>query len=223
MTERRRLITAIQRIDELARIQRRLVQDLGREPTPEEIGARMGIPAEEVRLIQKVAQEPVTLEDPIGEEDPILEDFIEDPIEVAPLRQAAFTLLQDQLGSVLHRHQLSEREERVIALRFGLADGRPRTLEEVGRELRLTSEQIRTIESETISKLRSPPRPAPGPRIVPDQHAGHLHGKPLDDFQLRSHLRLRHPRRHDRPVPVDIEELRTMHEELHRQGPPEPA
>jgi len=147
----------VETINKLVRVQRQLLQDLGREPTPEEIGKVMGIGADKVREIQKVSQEPVSLETPIGEEeDSHLGDFIEDSDAVVPVDAASFILLQEQLGSVLHT--LSEREKKVIELRFGLADGHPRTLEEVGREFGVTRERIRQIESKTLSKLRHPSR-----------------------------------------------------------------
>jgi RNA polymerase primary sigma factor len=147
----------VETINKLVRIQRQLLQDLGREPLPEEIGGQMGIPAEKVREILKVSQEPVSLETPIGEEeDSHLGDFIEDSEAVVPIDAASFILLQEQLESVLHT--LSEREKKVIQLRFGLVDGHPRTLEEVGREFGVTRERIRQIESKTLSKLRHPSR-----------------------------------------------------------------
>jgi RNA polymerase primary sigma factor len=147
----------VETINKLARIQRQLLQDLGREPSPEEIGKQMGVPAEKVREILKVSQEPVSLETPIGEEeDSHLGDFIEDSDAVVPIDAASFILLQEQLESVLHT--LSEREKKVIQLRFGLVDGHPRTLEEVGREFGVTRERIRQIESKTLSKLRHPSR-----------------------------------------------------------------
>ncbi|HEV2906052.1 MAG TPA: RNA polymerase sigma factor RpoD [Actinomycetota bacterium] len=147
----------VETINKLVRIQRQLLQDLGREPLPEEIGRQMGIPAEKVREILKVSQEPVSLETPIGEEeDSHLGDFIEDSEAVVPIDAASFILLQEQLESVLHT--LSEREKKVIQLRFGLVDGHPRTLEEVGREFGVTRERIRQIESKTLSKLRHPSR-----------------------------------------------------------------
>jgi RNA polymerase primary sigma factor len=147
----------VETINKLVRVQRQLLQDLGREPTPEEIGKVMGIGADKVREIQKVSQEPVSLETPIGEEeDSHLGDFIEDSDAVVPVDAASFILLQEQLGSVLHT--LSEREKKVIELRFGLVDGHPRTLEEVGREFGVTRERIRQIESKTLSKLRHPSR-----------------------------------------------------------------
>jgi RNA polymerase primary sigma factor len=147
----------VETINKLVRIQRQLLQDLGREPTPDEIGRQMGIPADKVREILKVSQEPVSLETPIGEEeDSHLGDFIEDSDAVVPVDAASFILLQEQLESVLHT--LSEREKKVIQLRFGLLDGHPRTLEEVGREFGVTRERIRQIESKTLSKLRHPSR-----------------------------------------------------------------
>jgi RNA polymerase primary sigma factor len=147
----------VETINKLVRIQRQLLQDLGREPLPEEIGHQMGIPSEKVREILKVSQEPVSLETPIGEEeDSHLGDFIEDSEAVVPIDAASFILLQEQLESVLHT--LSEREKKVIQLRFGLVDGHPRTLEEVGREFGVTRERIRQIESKTLSKLRHPSR-----------------------------------------------------------------
>ena len=147
----------VETINKLVRIQRQLLQDLGREPLPEEIGRQMGIPADKVREILKVSQEPVSLETPIGEEeDSHLGDFIEDSDAIVPVDAASFILLQEQLESVLHT--LSEREKKVIQLRFGLLDGHPRTLEEVGREFGVTRERIRQIESKTLSKLRHPSR-----------------------------------------------------------------
>ena len=147
----------VETINKLVRVQRQLLQDLGREPLPEEIGAQLGVPAEKVREILKVSQEPVSLETPIGEEeDSHLGDFIEDAEAVVPIDAASFILLQEQLESVLHT--LSEREKKVIQLRFGLVDGHPRTLEEVGREFGVTRERIRQIESKTLSKLRHPSR-----------------------------------------------------------------
>jgi len=147
----------VETINKLVRVQRQLLQDLGREPTPEEIGKVMGISAEKVREIQKVSQEPVSLHTPIGEEeDSQLGDFIEDADAVVPVDAASFILLQEQLEGVLHT--LSEREKKVIQLRFGLVDGHPRTLEEVGKEFGLTRERIRQIESHALRKLRHPSR-----------------------------------------------------------------
>ena len=150
-------VHTVETINKLVRVQRQLLQDLGREPSPDEIGKVMGIPSDKVREILKVSQEPVSLETPIGEEeDSHLGDFIEDSDAVVPVDAASFILLQEQLESVLHT--LSEREKKVIQLRFGLLDGHPRTLEEVGREFGVTRERIRQIESKTLSKLRHPSR-----------------------------------------------------------------
>jgi RNA polymerase primary sigma factor len=147
----------VETINKLVRVQRQLLQDLGREPTPDEIGRVMGIGADKVREIQKVSQEPVSLHTPIGEEeDSQLGDFIEDAEAVVPVDAASFILLQEQLEGVLET--LSEREKKVVQLRFGLVDGHPRTLEEVGREFGVTRERIRQIESKTLSKLRHPSR-----------------------------------------------------------------
>ena len=147
----------VETINKLVRIQRQLLQELGREPTPEEIGAEMGLSAERVREIQKISQEPVSLETPIGEEeDSQLGDFIEDNEAVVPVDAASFSMLQEQLSKVLDG--LAERERKVISLRFGLEDGHPRTLEEVGREFGVTRERIRQIESKTLAKLRHPSR-----------------------------------------------------------------
>ena len=142
----------VETLNKVRRASRLLAQELGREPTPEEIGERMGMSAQRVREIQKLDQEPVSLEDPIGEEgDSQRGDFIEDSSAVAPLDAASAVLLQEQLGKVLE--ELPERERRVITLRFGLEDGRARTLEEVGQELGVTRERIRQIESKTLAKL----------------------------------------------------------------------
>ncbi|MDQ3767200.1 MAG: RNA polymerase sigma factor RpoD [Actinomycetota bacterium] len=147
----------VETINKLLRIQRQLLQDLGREPTTEEIGKQMELSSEKVREIQKISQEPVSLETPIGEEeDSHLGDFIEDSEAVVPLERASFRLLQEQLESVLHT--LADREKDVIRLRFGLVDGQPRTLEEVGKKFGVTRERIRQIESKTLSKLRHPSR-----------------------------------------------------------------
>ena len=147
----------VETINKLVRIQRQLLQELGREPTPEEIGKEMGLPAERVREIQKISQEPAPLETPIGEEeDSQLGDFIEDDAAVVPPDAASFSMLQEQLSKVLDG--LAERERKVISLRFGLEDGHPRTLEEVGREFGATRERIRQIESKTLAKLRHPSR-----------------------------------------------------------------
>lgn len=147
----------VETINKLVRIQRQLLQKLGREPTPEEIGEEMDLPPERVREIQKISQEPVSLETPIGEEeDSQLGDFIEDEAAVVPPDAASFSMLQEQLSKVLDG--LAERERKVISLRFGLEDGHPRTLEEVGREFGVTRERIRQIESKTLAKLRHPSR-----------------------------------------------------------------
>ncbi len=147
----------VETINKLIRIQRQLLQELGREPTPEEIGEKMEMTAERVREILKISQEPVSLETPIGEEeDSQLGDFIEDGEAVVPPDAASFSMLQEQLSKVLDG--LSERERKVIELRFGLVDGHPRTLEEVGREFGVTRERIRQIESKTLCKLRHPSR-----------------------------------------------------------------
>jgi RNA polymerase primary sigma factor len=146
----------VETINKMARIQRQLHQDLGREATPEEIAAEMGLHPDRVAEIQRIAQEPVSLQSPIGEEDSDLGDFIEDADAVVPMEAAAFIMLQDQLDRVLDN--LSNREQRIIQLRFGLIDGHPRTLEEVGHEFGVTRERIRQIESKTLAKLRHPSR-----------------------------------------------------------------
>ncbi len=147
----------VETINKLVRVQRQLLQDLGRDPTPEEIGAEMDMSADRVREIQKISQEPVSLETPIGEEeDSQLGDFIEDSQAVVPSDAASFSMLQEQLKQVLDG--LADRERKGIELRFGLADGHPRTLEEVGREFGVTRERIRQIESKTLAKLRHPSR-----------------------------------------------------------------
>jgi len=147
----------VETINKLARIQRQLLQDQGREPTAEEIASQMEMPPEKVREIQKISMEPVSLETPIGEEeDSNLGDFIEDSEAVVPLERASFRLLQEQLNTVLYT--LSPREKEVIEMRFGLRDGQPRTLEDVGKRFGVTRERIRQIESKTLSKLRHPSR-----------------------------------------------------------------
>jgi RNA polymerase primary sigma factor len=141
----------------LIRISRRLLQDLGREPTSEEIAEQMEISAEKVREIIKVSQEPVSLETPIGEEDDShLGDFLEDHTALAPAEAASHQLLKEQVEDVLD--SLTERERKVLQLRFGLDDGRSRTLEEVGREFHVTRERIRQIEAKALRKLRHPSR-----------------------------------------------------------------
>ncbi|MGH2807588.1 MAG: RNA polymerase sigma factor [Actinomycetota bacterium] len=147
----------VETINKLVRMQRQLLQDLGREPTAEEIAEQMELTPERVREIQKISQEPVSLETPVGEEeDSHLGDFIEDSEAPVPLERASFKLLQEQLETVLHT--LSDREKDVIRLRFGLVDGQPRTLEDVGKKFGVTRERIRQIESKTLSKLRHPSR-----------------------------------------------------------------
>ncbi len=147
----------VETINKLIRVQRQLLQDLGRDPTPEEIGAEMGMSPDRVREIQKISQEPVSLETPIGEEeDSQLGDFIEDSSAVAPPEAASDSMLREQLEQVLD--SLADRERKVIKFRFGLEDGHPRTLEEVGREFGVTRERIRQIESKTLAKLRHPSR-----------------------------------------------------------------
>ncbi len=146
----------VETINKLARVQRQLHQELGREATVEELAAEMGVEPERVAEIQRIAQEPVSLQSPIGEEESDLGDFIEDADAVVPIEAAAIIMLQDQLHKVLC--ELSEREQRNIQLRFGLSDGHPRTLEEVGREFGVTRERIRHIESKTLAKLRHPSR-----------------------------------------------------------------
>src|SRR3954452_25216419 len=147
----------VETINKLVRVQRQLLQDLGREPLPEEIGKQMGIPAEKVREILKVSQEPVSLETPIGEEeDSHLGDFIEDSDAVVPVDAASFILLQEAVGEALE--ELTDRERKIVRLRFGLEDGQARTLEEVGKEFGVTRERIRQIESKTLAKLRHPIR-----------------------------------------------------------------
>ncbi|PZN09508.1 MULTISPECIES: RNA polymerase sigma factor RpoD [Thermaerobacter] len=147
----------VETINKLIRVQRQLVQELGREPTPEEIAKEMGIEPEKVREIMKIAQEPVSLETPIGEEeDSHLGDFIEDEDALAPAEAASQLLLREQLEDVLHT--LTDREQKVLRLRFGLDDGRQRTLEEVGQVFGVTRERIRQIEAKALRKLRHPSR-----------------------------------------------------------------
>ena len=146
----------VETINKMARVQRQLHQDLGREATPDEIAAEMDLTPDRVAEIQRIAQEPVSLQSPIGEEDSDLGDFIEDADAVVPIEAAAFIMLQDQLEQILDT--LSPREQKIIQLRFGLMDGHPRTLEEVGREFGVTRERIRQIESKTLAKLRHPSR-----------------------------------------------------------------
>ena len=147
----------VETINKLVRVQRQLLQELGREPSPEEIAENMDIPVERVREIQKISQEPVSLETPIGEEeDSHLGDFIQDESIPTPVEATNQTLLHEQLDEVVST--LTEREQRVIKLRFGWDDGRPRTLEEVGKEFNVTRERIRQIEAKALRKLRHPNR-----------------------------------------------------------------
>ena len=147
----------VEMINTLIRISRQLLQELGREPTPEEIGQVMKMPTERVREISKIAQGPISLETPIGEEeDSHLGDFIEDQDALAPAEAASFTMLKEQLEGVLET--LTPREHKVLKLRFGLDDGRPRTLEEIGQEFGVTRERIRQIEAKALRKLRHPSR-----------------------------------------------------------------
>ena len=147
----------VETINKLIRVSRQLLQELGREPTPEEISEEMGMPVDRVREILKISQEPVSLETPIGEEeDSHLGDFIPDEGASEPSEAASFTLLQEQLVDVLST--LTPREEKVLKLRFGIEDGRPRTLEEVGKEFNVTRERIRQIEAKALRKLRHPSR-----------------------------------------------------------------
>jgi len=147
----------VETINRLLRAQRQLVQDLGREPTLEELSEYMDLPLARVREIQKISQEPVSLETPIGEEDDShLGDFIQDENMPVPMDAAAYTLLREQLIEVLN--SLTEREQKVLRLRFGLDDGKARTLEEVGKEFNVTRERIRQIEAKALRKLRHPSR-----------------------------------------------------------------
>jgi len=147
----------VETINKLIRVQRQLLQELGREPTPEEVAKEMKMPVERVAEIQKISQEPVSLETPIGEEeDSHLGDFIQDDNVPVPAEAAAFTLLREELLKVLST--LTDREQKVLRLRFGLDDGRTRTLEEVGKEFNVTRERIRQIEAKALRKLRHPSR-----------------------------------------------------------------
>ena len=147
----------VETINRLVRTSRQLLQELGREPTMEEIGKRVDMPAERVAEIMKMSQEPVSLETPVGEEeDSHLGDFIQDDHVTVPQDAAAYTLLHEQLMEVLGT--LTEREQKVLRLRFGLDDGRPRTLEEVGKQFHVTRERIRQIEAKALRKLRHPSR-----------------------------------------------------------------
>ncbi|MDO5689943.1 MAG: RNA polymerase sigma factor RpoD [Tissierellia bacterium] len=147
----------VETINKLVRVQRQLIQELGRDPTNEEIAEEMGIEVEKVREVRKIAQEPVSLETPIGEEeDSHLGDFIEDESAIAPDEAANYTMLREQLAEILGT--LTERERKVLELRFGLTDGTPRTLEEVGKEFSVTRERIRQIEAKALRKLKHPSR-----------------------------------------------------------------
>ena len=151
----------VETINKVIRVNRQLLQELGHDPTPEETAAEMGMPVEKVREILKIAQEPVSLETPIGEEeDSHLGDFIEDDTASEPSEAASFTLLKEQLVEVLST--LTPREEKVLKLRFGIEDGRTRTLEEVGKEFNVTRERIRQIEAKALRKLRHPSRSKKG-------------------------------------------------------------
>ena len=147
----------VETINKLIRISRQLLQELGREPTAEELAVEMQMPEEKVREIIKIAQEPVSLETPIGEEeDSHLGDFIQDDEASQPSEEATYTLLREQLEEVLST--LTPREEQVLRMRFGLTDGKPHTLEEVGKEFDVTRDRIRQIESKALRKLRHPSR-----------------------------------------------------------------
>ncbi len=147
----------VETINKLVRVQRQLIQELGRDPTNEEIAEEMGIDVEKVREVRKIAQEPVSLETPIGEEeDSHLGDFIEDETAIAPDEAADYAMLREQLSEILG--SLSERERKVLELRFGLIDGTPRTLEEVGKEFNVTRERIRQIEAKALRKFKHPTR-----------------------------------------------------------------
>jgi RNA polymerase primary sigma factor len=147
----------VETINKLVRVQRQLVQELSREPSPEEVAERMEISVEKVQQIQKIAQEPISLESPVGEEeDSSLGDFISDPQALDPYEYTAKMKLREELDAALAT--LTEREERVLRLRFGLVDGRQRTLEEVGKEFNVTRERIRQIEAKALRKLKHPSR-----------------------------------------------------------------
>jgi RNA polymerase primary sigma factor len=147
----------IETINKLIRVQKQLVQDYGREPSPEEISDEMLIPIERVRAILKMAQQPVSLQSPVGEGDEsIYGDFIEDKAAINPSEVTSYSLLKDRLSNVLT--SLSERERKVLELRFGLGDGYSRTLEEVGKQFRVTRERIRQIEAKALRKMRHPIR-----------------------------------------------------------------
>jgi RNA polymerase primary sigma factor len=150
-------VHVVEVINKVGRVQRQMLQDLGREPTPEELAAELDLPVEKVLEVQKYAREPISLDTPIGEEgDTHFGDLIEDGEAPVPLEAVSFGLLQDQLHQVLET--LTEREAGVVALRFGLTDGQPKTLDEIGKAYGVTRERIRQIESKTMSKLRHPSR-----------------------------------------------------------------
>jgi RNA polymerase primary sigma factor len=147
----------IDTINKVMRAQKRLIQDFGREPTAEEIADDMQFPVERVRAVLKMAQQPVSLQSPVGDgDDTNIGDFIEDKAAESPLDLTSFTLLKDKLGDVLN--SLNERERRVLELRFGIGDGNARTLEEVGKQFRVTRERIRQIEAKALRKMRHPTR-----------------------------------------------------------------
>ena len=147
----------IDAISKLMRMQKRLLQDFGREPTPEEIGDELELPVQRVQAVLKMAQQPVSLQSPVGESDETsLGDFIEDKSTEGPAEKTGFSLLRDKLSGVLT--SLSEREQKVLELRFGLGDGCSRTLEEVGRQFQVTRERIRQIEAKALRKMRHPTR-----------------------------------------------------------------
>jgi RNA polymerase primary sigma factor len=147
-------VHVVDAINKLMRVQRQFTQTTGREPTPEELAAELGITPERVQEIRAIAQEPVSFHSPIGEDDGTLGDLIEDADAVAPLEAATQTLMLEQLRSVLH--SLGEREQHVLMMRFGLVDGFAHTLEEVGQQFGVTRERIRQIENKTLAKLRQP-------------------------------------------------------------------
>ena len=147
----------VETINKTLRMTRQLLQELGREPTPEEVAAELGVPVSKVREVLKISRDPVSLDTPIGEEDDShLGDFIEDDSAQSPADSAAFSMMREELDNALN--SLTEREKQVVRLRFGLEDGRPRTLEEVGKEFNVTRERIRQIEAKALRKLRHPSR-----------------------------------------------------------------
>jgi RNA polymerase primary sigma factor len=147
----------IETINKLMRIQKQLVQEFGREPTPEEVAEEMNLPVDRVRAVLKMAQQPISLQSPVGDsEDTHFGDFIEDKSAENPAEMTSFSMLKERLQDVLKT--LSDREQEVLALRFGLADGYPRTLEEVGKRFNVTRERIRQIEAKALRKMRHPTR-----------------------------------------------------------------